>query len=89
MGIGNRKVAFFSCSVSEPVTCASVGGLGVGVGEGGGVGILPGLILNGVDAVGEQEGWLWFVPGGFVPTVGDSMVVVSDVPGVEGSWMWS
>ena len=24
-----------------------------------------------------------------MPTAGDSIVVVSDVPGVEGSWLWS
>ena len=54
MGVGERKVTFFSCSASEMVTCASVGELGVGVGEGGGVGTLPWSILKGVDAVGEQ-----------------------------------
>ena len=56
MGIGDIKVTFFSCSGSEPVTCASEGGLGVGVGEGGGVGTLPGSVFNGVDTIGEQEG---------------------------------
>ena len=54
MGIGDRKVTFFSCSGSKPVTYASVDILGVG--EGGGVGTLLRSILNGVDAVGEQEG---------------------------------
>ena len=56
MGIGDRKVTFFSCSGSETVTCASVGGLGVGVGEGGGVGTLPRSILKRFDTVYYQEG---------------------------------
>ena len=58
----------------------------VEIGESGGVGTLLRLIVNGVDTVGEQEGRLWFVFGGFLLTAGDSVVVVSDVPGVEGSW---
>ena len=87
MGVGERNVTFFSCSVSKPVTCASVGELGVGVGEGGGVGILRRSILKGINAVGKQVGWFCSACGDFFPTEGDSKVVASEDPGVGGSWL--
>ena len=68
MGVGDRKVIFFSCSNFEPGTCALVGESEIGVGGGVGVGILPRSILKGFAAVGKQVGVYWFSDSNLLPT---------------------
>ena len=87
VGAGERKVIFFSCSTSEPETCALVAELEIGVG-GGGVGTLPRSILNGLDAVGKR----WGDAGSHVVISrppSESKFDASEVPGVGRSWLGS
>ena len=83
------KGDLLSCSISEPGTCVSVGGLEIGVGGGDGVGILPRSNLKGLVAVREQVGACWSPDSDLVPTENDSKFVASEVPGVGGSWLGS
>ena len=80
---------FFSCSISEPGTCASVGGSEIGVGGGDGVGTLPRLTLKGLTAVGKQVGVCWLQDCDLLPTESDSIFVSSEVLGVGGNWLRS